>query len=194
MVKVFFQKFFAVLVSVLTLGVGANAIAEADSYVIDTKGAHAFIQFKASHLGYSWLYGRFNDFSGEFSYDPKNDKNNSIEVTVDVTSLDSNHAERDKHLRADGYLNTDKFKTATFKSKSYKSLGKNKAKLVGELSLMGVKKDIELDVDVIGGGADPWGGYRQGFAATTTIATKDFGMKKDMGEIELIISLEGIKK
>ncbi len=194
MVKYLNRHFFAALVSVLMLGLGAKAFAGADTFVIDTKGAHAFIQFKASHLGYSWLYGRFNDFNGEFTYDPENDKNNSIEVTVDVTSIDSNHAERDKHLRADGYLNTDKFKNATFKSKSYKSLGNNKAKLVGELTLMGVKKDIELDVDVIGGGTDPWGGYRQGFAATTTIATKDFGMKKDMGEIELIISLEGIKK
>lgn len=188
------KYFFNIAIVAMVFGISGKTFAGADSFVIDTKGSHAFIQFKASHLGYSWLYGRFNDFSGEFTYDAENDKNNTINIIVDVTSLDSNHSERDKHLRADGYLNTDKFKTATFKSKSYKSLGNNKAKLVGELTLMGVKKDIELDVDVIGGGADPWGGYRQGFAATTTIATKDFGMKKDMGEIELIISLEGIKK
>lgn len=168
----------------------------ADTYVIDTKGAHAFVQFRVKHLGYSWLYGRFNKFDGEFTYDAKNDAKNTVSVTVNMSSLDSNHAERDKHLRGGKYLNASKFKTAKFVSTSYKTTGKDKAKLTGDLTLMGVTKSITLDVDVIGGGDDPWGGYRQGFEGTTTISAADFGMKgaKSVGEIELTWSVEGIRK
>ena len=74
--------------------------AQAADYTIDTQGAHAFIQFKISHLGYSWLYGRFNTFSGEFSYDADKLADSKISLTIDTASVDSNHAERDKHLRS----------------------------------------------------------------------------------------------
>lgn len=166
----------------------------ADKYQIDVQGAHAFVQFRVKHLGYSWLYGHFDRFDGEFTYDPKNDAKNKVSVTVDVTSLDSNHAERDKHLRAKKYLNTDKYAKASFESTAYKSLGGDKATLTGNLTLMGVTKEITLDVDIIGGGEDPWGGYRQGFEGRTTISAKDFGMKANVGEVELIWSVEGIRK
>ncbi len=165
----------------------------ADKYAIDVKGAHAFVQFRVKHLGYSWLYGRFNKFDGSFVYDAKDDSKNSVNVTVDMTSLDSNHSERDVHLRDKKYLNTAKYSQATFVSKKYETTGTNKAKLTGDLTLMGVTKEITLDVDVIGGGDDPWGGYRQGFEGKTTINASDFGMKANVGEVELIWSVEGIK-
>lgn len=170
--------------------------AQADDYVIDGKGTHTFVQFKASHLGYSWLYGRFNDFSGEFSYDPKDDSANKISMTVDVTSIDTNHSERDKHLRGDKFLDVEKNGKATFVSKSYTSTGEGKATLVGDLTLMGITKEIKFDVDVVGGGNDPWGGYRQGFEARATLSTEDFGMKShgNFPKVDLIISVEGCKK
>ena len=71
--------------------------------------------------------------------------------------------------------------------------GENKAKMKGNLTLMGKTKEIELDVVVIGGGDDPWGGYRQGFEATATINPADWGMK-EIGNIELVWSAEGIRK
>lgn len=165
----------------------------AEKYAVDVKGAHAFVQFRVKHLGYSWLYGRFNKFDGSFVYDAKDDSKNSVNVTVDVTSLDSNHSERDVHLRDKKYLNTGKYSTATFVSKKYETTAKNKAKLTGDLTLMGVTKEVVLDVDVIGGGDDPWGGYRQGFEGKTTINATDFGMKANIGEVELIWSVEGIR-
>ena len=78
--------------------------AQAADYLIDTKGSHAFIQFKIAHLGYSWLLGRFNTFSGEFSYDENNPSTARIKVDIDTASIDSNHAERDKHLRGEDFL------------------------------------------------------------------------------------------
>ena len=78
--------------------------ASAADYVIDNKGAHASVNFKVSHLGYSFIKGRFNTFEGDFSYDPANISASKVEVTIDTTSLDSNHAERDKHIRSSDLL------------------------------------------------------------------------------------------
>jgi len=105
----------------------ATPLVQAADYVIDTKGAHAFIQFKIQHLGYSWLYGRFNQFGGNFSYDPANPKSNAITVEIDMASVDTNHAERDKHIRSEDFLNTDKFPKATFVSTAYQDNGNGKA-------------------------------------------------------------------
>jgi polyisoprenoid-binding protein YceI len=98
--------------------VGAvNANEHSGTYAFDKKGAHQFITFKISHLGYSWLYGRFNDFDGEFVYDAENPENSTVNVTIDTASVDSNHAERDKHLRSEDFLYVDEFPEASFKSK-----------------------------------------------------------------------------
>lgn len=175
---------------------GFSLVSLAEDYVMDVKGAHTFVQFRVKHLGYSWLYGRFDRFEGEFSYDPKDDSKNKVAMNVDVTSLNSNHAERDKHLSADKYLNSDKFKDAKFVSTSYKTTGENTAELVGNLTLLGVTKPVTFDVVVIGGGADPWGGSRQGFEAKTEFNSADFGLKSSdkVGVVELTVSVEGCKK
>ena len=174
------------------------AAAEVEKYVIDTEGAHAFVQFRIQHLGYSWLYGRFNDFGGELTYDTENPENASVQVTIDTASLDSNHAERDKHLRGEDFLEVDKFPEARFQSTSYAPTGKNTATLTGDLTLHGVTKPVTIEVEQIGAGPDPWGGYRRGFQGATTIALKDFGIDYDLGpasqEVELILSVEGIRQ
>lgn len=185
-------------ISRLFFAIALLAIAKfsfADDYVMDVKGMHTFVQFKVKHLGYSWLYGQFTDFDGKFTYDAKDDAKNSVSMQVNVNSLDSKHAERDKHLRGKKYLNTKANAEATFVSTSYKTVSENKAVLVGKLNLLGVTKEVSFDVDIIGGGRDPWGGYRQGFEATTTLKTADFGMgsSKYFPEVQLIVSVEGCK-
>jgi polyisoprenoid-binding protein YceI len=169
---------------------------QATEYKIDTAGAHAFIQFKIKHLGYSWLYGRFNDFDGRFNYDPAKPEASSVDVTIKTASLDSNHAERDKHLRGKDFLATDKYPTAKFKSSSFKALSDGKAELKGTLTLHGVSKPVTIAVTEIGGGKDPWGGVRQGFHGTTEITLKDFGINFDLGPasqtVELTLDVEGI--
>jgi polyisoprenoid-binding protein YceI len=176
----------------------ASLPAMAEDYVIDTKGAHAFIQFKINHLGYSWLYGRFNTFDGEFSYDEKNPAAAKVMVNIDPASIDSNHAERDKHLRSKDFLHVEKFPKAKFVSTSFKELGDGKAELVGDLTLHGVTKPVTIAVEHTGHGKDPWGGYRRGFSGTTKFALKDFGIDYDLGPasqvVELTLSVEGIRK
>ncbi|CAH0992378.1 Protein YceI [Sinobacterium norvegicum] len=170
----------------------------ADSYKIDTEGAHASVEFKIKHLGYSWLVGRFNTFDGEFNYDAATPGDATVNVTIDTTSIDSNHAERDKHLRGKDFLNVAKFPKAEFNSQSFTDLGDGKATLIGELTLHGVTKAVTIDVVKIGEGQDPWGGYRLGFEGTTSIALKDFGIDYNLGpastHVELTLNVEGIKQ
>lgn len=185
--------------SALLAGLTLNSSALlADDYVIDTKDAHAFIQFRVQHLGYSWLYGRFNEFSGQFSYDDAAPEKTSIEVTIKTDSVDSNHAERDKHLRSDDFLDVKKYPEAKFISTGYTPGKEGKGVLKGNLTLHGITKSLEIEVESIGAGQDPWGGYRRGFEGKTKFAMADFGIVKDLGpkskDVEMILSLEGIKK
>lgn len=184
--------------TLLALGLFTASAAYADEYVIDTEGAHAFIQFRIKHLGYSWLYGRFDKFSGKFSYDEKKPEEAKIEVTIDTTSVNSNHAERDKHLRSDDFLNTEKHPEAKFVSTKYTPGEGKTGKLEGNLTLNGVTKPITIEVEEIGAGTDPWGGFRRGFQGSTKFALKDFDIKKDLGpasqEVEMILSVEGIRQ
>jgi len=187
------------LTTTLVLAMSVLALpSQAADYDIDIKGAHAFIQFRIKHLGYSWLLGRFNKFSGQFNYDEKNPNAAKIEVNIDTSSIDSNHAERDKHLRSKDFLHVSKYPTASFVSTSFRETGKGKAVLKGKLTLHGVTKAITLDVDHVGHGADPWGGYRRGFAGSTTLILKDFGIKRDLGpasrSVEMFLSIEGVRR
>ncbi|WP_426414670.1 YceI family protein [Aestuariirhabdus sp. LZHN29] len=170
----------------------------AADYMIDTKGHHAFVQFRIQHLGYSWLYGRFDDFSGQFSYDEANPAKSTVEVTINTSSVSTNHAERDKHLRSEDFLFSDKFPQARFVSTAVKPGADGTATITGDLTLRGVTRAITLEAESIGGGQDPWGGYRHGFLGTTTLTLKDFGINFDLGpaatEVEMTLSIEGIRK
>lgn len=183
---------------VLVLLVIMSVSLPAADYEIDTKGAHAFIQFKVKHLGYSWLLGRFNKFDGNFSYDEKNPSAAKVSINIDMASVDSNHAERDKHLRGKDFFDVEKFPQAKFVSTSFTDKENGKAVLKGNLTLHGVTKPVSLDVEHTGHGSDPWGGYRRGFSATTKLTLKDYNINVDLGpaakDVILFISVEGIKK
>jgi len=187
-----------VIATTLALVAGFSSMAQAGEYKIDTKGAHSFIQFKIQHLGYSWLLGRFNKFDGDFSYDQSNEAASKISVTIDTSSVDSNHELRDKHLRSDDFLDVDQFAQASFVSTSFEPSSDGKAKLAGQFTLHGVTKSIVIDVNKIGEGKDPWGGYRVGFEGSTLLKLTDYNIMKNLGpksqEVELYFSFEGIKK
>lgn len=185
----------------MTLGAAlltASLGAQAADYAIDKKGQHAFINFKINHLGYSWLYGTFRDFDGSFSYDESAPEKSQVKVTINTASVDSNHAERDKHLRSGDFLNVDKHPTATFVSTAVKPTGDKSADIEGNLTLNGVTKPVVIKASLTGMGKDPWGGYRAGFEGTTTLTLKDFNIEKDLGPasqtVDLILSVEGIRQ
>lgn len=169
----------------------------AADYAIDTKGQHASINFRIKHLGFSWLSGRFDKFSGTISYDAAAPEKSTVKVEIDPASISSNHAERDKHLRDADFLDVAKFPTATFVSKSVTPSGDGKATVVGDLTLHGVTKEVSIDAAFVGGGKDPWGGERVGFTGTTKLTLADYAITKDLGpaakDVELTLDVEAIK-
>ena len=169
--------------------------AVAAAYKLDP--SHTFIQFYTSHIGFGTIVGRFNTFNGSFNWDENNPTASSIQFTIQMDSVDTNWAERDKHLRGEEFLNVDKYPTATFKSTAYIGNG-DKGLMKGVLTLRDVSKPVTLRVERLGEGQDPWGGHRVGFKATTSIKRSDFGNPRNLGPksdvVELQFFMEGVKQ
>lgn len=177
------------------IGFAPAAFAAPEKYEVDP--THSFVEFSISHMGFSMLKGRFNEMSGNFVVDADKPATNAITMEVKTPSIDSNHAERDKHLRSGDYLNVKKHGVATFKTTSFEPKGQDGV-LKGDLTLFGVTKPISVDVQFVGAGDDPWGGYRRGYAGTTTIKPADFGAKWNLGPaaetVKLEFNIEGVRK
>lgn len=171
--------------------------AVAANYKIDNEGQHASVNFRIQHLGYSWMYGTFRDFSGTFTYDEQDPAKDKIDVVIKTNSIDTNHADRDKHLRSKDFLNTSKFPDATYVSTGV-TKESDALKIDGNLTLNGVTKPVTLTATLVGQGDDPWGKKRAGFEATGKFKLKDFAINTDLGpkseEVELIIAVEGIQE
>ncbi len=167
--------------------------AQAANYVIDKKGQHAFVNFKVSHLGYSYIIGRFTDFEGKYTLDADNPSASRVSVTINAKSIDTNHAERDKHLRSEDFLDVAKNPTISFDSTSYQA-GASGDKLMGNLSMNGVTREVAIDVRKIGEGKDPWGGYRSGFQGTVVLNSTDWGLPDWVGDIEVELNIEGVRQ
>lgn len=172
--------------------VGSSAFAA--DYVIDGSGAgmHTSVNFRASHIGISALWGRFNDISGSFTYDPANVAASSIKVDIDPASLDTNHAERDAHLKSADFLDVAKYPEAGFVSTMIHDLGNGKVHVTGNFTLHGVTKEISFEATKTGEGETPFGDYRVGFEAETSLNLPDYGI--NAGQLKLILAIEGIRQ
>ena len=186
---------YKTLLSATTLVLLSATPLQAAEYDIDP--GHSFVEFRIQHLGYSWLYGRFNKLEGSLSYDADKPSDASIELLIDPASVDTNHAERDKHLRSEDFLDVDKYPDASFKSTSF-TASDSGGTLTGQLTIHGVSKEVSIDVTKLGEGDDPWGGYRAGFEGTILLTRSDFDVAKNLGPasetMELRLGIEGIRK
>ncbi|AVI63667.1 YceI family protein [Halomonas sp. M1] len=173
--------------------------AQAADYQIDIEGQHAFVQFKINHLGFSYILGTFEEFDGQFYYDEDDLDASSVEMEVQVNSLNTNHAERDRHFLSSDFLNASEYPTATFTSTGFESTGDNEGVVTGDLTLHGETQEIEMPVTLMGEGDDPWGNYRAGFEGSTMLTLSDFGIDmsdfpESMHELELYVTFEGIRQ
>ena len=183
--------------SLLSAAVALSAAAlPAAEYQIDP--THTFARFKISHLGVGYVVGGFNTLSGSFTYDPEaGAEAQSITVSVDTESVDTNMAERDKHVRSGDYLGVDAHPTATFTSTGFEGDATGGV-MTGDLTFFGTTKPVEIAVAMIGEGKDPWGGYRAGFEGTLTLTPAEFGMEYNLGPaaetVDLTIIVEGVRQ
>src|SRR5271163_1345241 len=139
--------------------------------------AHSSAQFAVKHLMISTVRGAFTSVKGSIQLDDKDITKSTVEVTIDVSSVDTRQPDRDKDLKSDHFFDADHFPTITFKSKKVEQVSPGKLKVTGDLTIRGATKEVVLDVD--GPTApikDPWGNQRIGINASTTINRKDFSV------------------
>jgi polyisoprenoid-binding protein YceI len=161
------------LVSLLSL-VPAVALAATSSWNLDP--THSQVGFSVRHLVISNVRGEFRTYQGKVALDDADPARSSVEATVDVNSIDTKVADRDAHLKGPDFLDAAKYPTIAFRSTQVARAGKDVLKVTGDLTLHGVTRPVVLDVTTTPEVKGMYGETRRGFAATTKISRKDFGL------------------
>ncbi|QGG80475.1 hypothetical protein GH975_07760 [Litorivicinus lipolyticus] len=172
----------------------ASSTAFAGDYKIDE--THSVATFLISHLGFAKLPGRFNEMAGTYRHA---DDFSTVElsVTVNAASVDTNHGKRDEHLAGPDFFDSRQYPEITFVSTNYAGDAAGGV-LSGDLTMMGVTKTVAFDVVVEGEGDDPWGNYRQGLTASTTLDRTEYGMNYGVpgipAEFDVVVYIEGVRQ
>ena len=153
----------------------ASGISQAEMARYDVDLDHSAIEFRVAHMVISKTTGRFMDYTGYIEMDPDALKVKALEAVIKTASVTTNHEKRDAHLRGPDFFNAEKYPTMTYKMKSYHKEGEDYV-AVGDLTLLGVTKEIALKGSFNGVTRDPWGNMRAGFTAEGKLNRKEFGM------------------
>ena len=186
----------------ICLALAMPSVCVAADYQLDAD--HSSISFKVSHLAVSSVTGRFNKIKGTASIQGDDLASRKVQVIIEAASVDTGHPKRDEHIRSADFLDTAKYPTITFVSKKFLKDDSGKMKIVGDLTLHGVTREITVD---LGGFTpeikDPWGMFRRGTTATAVIDRRDFGITwskvMDYGlavgnEVSATIEIEWVRK
>ena len=178
-----------ILISLLLLL--SSSYVMAAKYEIDS--AHTYPNFTINHLGFSTMHGQFAKTTGTLDFDKASGKG-SVDIKIDVASIYTGFAKRDKHLRSPDFFNAVEFPDITFKSTSANLKG-GSGKVEGKLTIMGITKDVTLNVSRIHCGKHPFNPKLAevcGFDATTMVKRSDFGLKYGLPAIgdDVSIALE----
>jgi len=178
-----------------------SSLAEEKTFQVDP--VHSSVQFRIRHL-YSMFAGRFNKFEGTISGNPEEPTTMKVSASVDVTSIDTANADREKHLRTPDFFDTTNYPKATFVS-TRTTLGdtKDSGAVTGKLTIRGITKEVTFRGQFLGSGPDPRGTAHAGFHATTIIDRLDFGVAFGApstngpavlgSEVELILDLDTVE-
>jgi polyisoprenoid-binding protein YceI len=152
---------------------------------------HTQVEFSAKHFGMMSVRGHFTDVTTSGEVDPNNLPASHVEATINVASLSTNNPQRDNDLRSSYFLELEKYPTIVFRSTQIRPAGDDRFKLVGDLTIKGKTKSVELDVQRYGEINDERMGHRVAFSAEGQINRKDFGMEFDMlADNRLVVSHE----
>jgi polyisoprenoid-binding protein YceI len=172
-------------------------------YQIDP--AHASAQFKVRHMMIANVKGEFDKIIGTVNFDPTNPAASTVDATIEVASISTRDPQRDAHLKSADFFDVEKFPTITYKSRRVTATGGDSFTVVGDLTIHGVTKEVELKVEELTEEAkDPWGNVRRGATAKTRVHRKDFGMVFNVAleaggflvgeEVDLTIDVELIRQ
>ena len=172
-----------------------------DTWKIDT--AHSSVTFSARHMVVAKVHGAFKAWTGTLDLDTSDLTKSKVDVTIDTASIDTRDEKRDGHLKSADFLDVEKYPTMHFKSKRVEKSGADTLKVIGDLALHGVTREVTLNVEYGGRAKDPWGGERAGFTAQTKIERKEFGLQWNVAletggvlvgdSIDVNIEIEAIK-
>ena len=175
----------------------SHALAEPEAYRIDD--SHSFANWSLRHVA-SKTSGTFSDITGKILIDRDNLANSSVEAKINMLSVNSSHAKRDKNIQKADFLDVVKFAEMTFVSKKIEAKSNTEGVMTGVLTMHGVAKEMTFPFKVLGFGIDPWGGNRTGFEAKTLLKASDFGFgwgikpNAPVGDdIEITLLIEGVK-
>jgi polyisoprenoid-binding protein YceI len=138
--------------------------------------AHAEVGFSVRHLMISTVRGRFGAVTGTVTLDENAPTKAEVDVTIDVTSIDTRQEQRDAHLRSPDFFDVAEYPTMRFVSSRLVGDPAGEFKLIGDLTIRGVTRPVTLEMTAEGRGKDPWGGERAGFSAKAKIQRSDFGL------------------
>lgn len=143
----------------------------------DFDKSHSKIGFSVTHLLITDVEGQFKDFEATIVSPGDDFQNASIEFSADIASIDTDNEKRDGHLKSDDFFNAEKFPKMTFKGKSFTKVDAKNYKLVGDLTIRDVTKEVELDVKFNGTVKDPWGNTKAGFTLEGVVNRFDYNLK-----------------
>lgn len=151
-----------------------QTITRAIAYKLDQ--AHSSVEFAVRHLMFSTVRGRFSTANADIAYDRADPANSSVEVQIDVRSVDTNEPTRDQHLRTSDFFDAENHPLITFRSTRVSPRGGGRLEITGDLTIRGVTRQVVLDAEITGEGPDAEGGHRIGFAARTAISRREYGV------------------
>jgi len=161
-------------VTLARLGGGAE-LPPPGAWTVDP--AHSSVGAVAQHLGISSVHGRFTEFTATIEIAPDEVAKSRVEAVISAASINTGNATRDDHLRSPDFLDAERYPDVTFRSTGLTpAAGTDRWTVHGELSMRGVVRPVDLDLVYLGTGADPWGGTRAAFRATTDLRREDFAM------------------
>lgn len=132
---------------------------------------HSEVEFKVKHMMISTVTGSFADFDATVEADKENFEDAKFSFNTKIDSINTKNGDRDTHLKSEDFFNAEKYSTLSFKSKSFDG-----EKMVGDLTIKNVTKEVVLNVDFNGIAVDPYGQTKAGFEAEGTISRKDFDL------------------
>lgn len=138
--------------------------------------SHSGIHFSVRHLVIAKVRGQFSRWTGSVVAPDGDFGRASLQVVIDASSIDTGVADRDAHLRSADFLDVEQHPELTFTSTRVERAASDRLRVVGELTIKGVTREVALDVEHLGMAKDPWGNERAAFSAKTSVDRKDFGL------------------
>jgi len=165
--------------------------------------SHSGVHFAVRHMVVTKVRGAFTRYQGTINFDEQKPEASKVSVQIEAASIDTREPQRDGHLRSADFFDVERYPTLSFESTKVEKLKGNNYRVTGDLTIHGVTQPVELEVEYLGIGKDPWGNERISFEAETSVNRKDFGLNWNQSletggvlvgdKVEISIDLEGIK-